>query len=113
MLMYLRSTKGRGRRLVFRGGGGGSDRGADGFFGQFFFGNPSRAERKEKVFRYVLHRITEDANLQEVLQEHYVRRNCSQDEIDEIHNNPELIYAAKEHLEQTFRSGELDPRRRH
>jgi hypothetical protein len=40
-----------------------------------------------------------------------VRRNCSQEEIDEIRSNPELVQACREHLEETFRSGELDPMR--
>ena len=78
--------------------------------GQFFFGgNPSRAEREEKVLRYIIHRIDDDANLHEVLKEAYVRRNCTESEIDEIRTNPELVHACREHLEETFRSGELDP----
>ena len=81
-------------------------------FGQFFFGNPSRAEREEKVLRYVVHRINEDADLHEVLQEPYVQRNCSQAEIAEIINNPGLIHSAREHMEQVFGSGELAPRQR-
>jgi hypothetical protein len=81
-------------------------------FGQFFFGNPTRAEREEKVLRYIIHRINEDASLQDVLREPYVRRNCSRGEIDEIEGRPELVHAAREHMEQVFRSGELDPRRR-
>jgi hypothetical protein len=81
--------------------------------GQFFFeGNPSRAQREEKVLRYIIHRIDEDADLHEVLQEPYVQRNCSQEEIDEIRTNPELVHACREHLEEAFRSGELEPRRR-
>jgi len=40
-----------------------------------------------------------------------VRRNCSQVEIDEIRNNPELVHACRENLEEAFRSGELDPKR--
>ena len=80
--------------------------------GQLFFGSdPSRAEREEKVLRYIIHRIDEDAALREVLGESYVRRNCSRIEIDEIQSNPELVHAAREHLEQVFRSGELDPKR--
>jgi hypothetical protein len=79
------------------------------FFGQIFFSNPSRAEREEKVLRYLIHRINEDAGLREVLREPYVQRNCSQAEIDEIINNPELVHAAREHMEQTFGSGELAP----
>jgi hypothetical protein len=69
-------------------------------FGQFFFGSsPSRAEREEKVPRYIIHRINEDAYLQEVLREPYVQSNCSQVEIAEIESNPELIHAAREHME--------------
>ena len=83
------------------------------FFGQFFFGsNPSRAEREEKVLRYVIHRIKEDADLREVLREPYVRRNCSEVEIDEIQSNPDLVHAAREHLNEVFLSGELNPERR-
>ena len=78
-------------------------------FGQFFFGDPSRAEREEKVLRYIIHRMNEDADLHEVLQEEYVQRNCSQAEIDEIINDPELVHAAREHMEQVFGSGELTP----
>jgi len=77
----------------------------------FFESDPSRAWREEKVLRYIIHRIDEDAELHEVLEEPYVKRNCSQIEIDEIRSNPELVHACWEHLEQTFRSGELDPRR--
>jgi hypothetical protein len=81
--------------------------------GQFFFaGNPSRAEREEKVLRYIIHRIDEDVAFLKVLDEPYVRRHCSQEEIDEIRGNPELVQACREHLEETFRSGELDPMRR-
>ena len=81
--------------------------------GQFFFaGNPSRADREEKVLRYIIHRIDEDALFREVLEEPYVRRNCTESEIDEIRTNPELIHACREHLERVFRSGELDPMRR-
>ena len=82
-------------------------------FGQFFFGcNPSRTEREEKVLRYIINRIDEDANLQDVLREPYVQRNCSQTEIDEIEGNPELVHAARQHMEQVFGSAELDPKRR-
>jgi hypothetical protein len=82
-------------------------------FEQVLFGDPNRAEREEKVLRYVIHRIGEDANLHEVLREPYVHRNCSQTEIDEITSSADLVHACRKHLEQTFRSGELDPRQRH
>jgi hypothetical protein len=44
-----------------------------------------------------------------VLQEPYVQHNCSQVEIDEIQGNPELVHAAREHMEQAFGLGELAP----
>jgi hypothetical protein len=82
-------------------------------FGQFFFGsNPSRVEREEKVLQYINHRINEDVPLHNVLREPYMQRNCSQVEIDEIINTPELVHAAREHLEQAFGSGEVAPGQR-
>ncbi len=74
--------------------------------------SPAQVEHEEKVLQYIIHRIDEDANLHEVLQEPYVRRNCSQAEIEEIMSSADLVHACREHLEQTFRSGELDPRQR-
>ncbi len=71
-----------------------------------------RAEREEKVLQYILHRMDADADLRDVLQEPYVRRNCSQVEIDEIIMNPELVHHCREYLEHVFASGELDPKRR-
>jgi hypothetical protein len=81
-------------------------------WGQLFLSSPAQVEREEKVLQYIIHRIDEDADLQEMLQEPYVRRNCSQAEIEEIMSSADLVHAAREHLEQTFRSGELDPRQR-
>jgi hypothetical protein len=74
--------------------------------------SPKEVEQEEKVLRYIIHRIDEDADLHQVLQEPYVRRNCSQAQIGEIMSSAELVHAARKHLEQTFRSGELDPRQR-
>jgi hypothetical protein len=79
----------------------------------FGTGHGFRAEREEKVLRYINHRIDADVDLHEVLQEPYVRRNCSQDEIDEILRNPDLVHHCREHLAHVFGSGELDPKRRH
>jgi len=69
-----------------------------------------RAEREEKVLRYIVHRLDEEARLRDVLQEPYVRRNCTQEMVDEIIRNPELVHACREHMERVFGSGELDPR---
>ena len=68
--------------------------------------------REERVVGYISHRIGEGANLREVTQEEYVRRNASPDEVEEILRNPRLLETAREHLEQDFASGELDPGRR-
>jgi hypothetical protein len=69
-----------------------------------------RAEREGKVLRYVVHRLDEEAHLHDVLRESYVRRNCTQQEVDEIIRNPELVHACWQRLERAFRSSELDPR---
>jgi hypothetical protein len=84
------------------------------FLERIMFGrrHGSRAQREEKVLQYILHRVDEDADLRDVLQEPYVRRNCSQVEIDEIVVNPELVHHCREHLEHVFGSGVLDPKRR-
>jgi hypothetical protein len=71
-----------------------------------------RVEREERVLQYPLHRMNADAKHHGVLQEPYLRRNCSQGEIDEIIMNPELVHHCREHLEHVFASGELDPKRR-
>jgi hypothetical protein len=72
-------------------------------------GEGPEAQRKEKVLRYIVHRLKSEASLREVLQEEYVRRNCTQPEIEEILIDPELVHAARVHMEETFESGELDP----
>jgi hypothetical protein len=73
-------------------------------------GDGPQAERKQKVLRYVIHRLKKgEASLREVLQEEYVRRNCTELEIEQILLDPELVHAARGHMEQSFHSGELDP----
>ena len=76
------------------------------------FGTNSRSGRQDKVLEYVIHRIEDGANLREVLQEEYVRRNATTEEVQSILENPRLIEAAGEQLREDFSSGKLDPRRR-
>ena len=78
---------------------------------KWFFGSSARAEREEKVLQYIIHRMNEEAPLHEVVREDYVRRNVPQDKIHELTSDPEFVHACREHLWQTFRSGELDPSR--
>jgi hypothetical protein len=79
-------------------------------WGQLFLSSPAQVEHEEKVLQYIIHRVEQDADLHEVLREPYVRRKCSQAEIDEIASSADLVHACRKHLEQTFRSGELYPR---
>jgi hypothetical protein len=76
------------------------------------FGTNNRSGRQDKVLEYVIHRIEDGANLREVMQEEYVRRNASADEVQSILENPRLIQAAGEQLREDFSSGKLDPRQK-
>jgi hypothetical protein len=78
------------------------------FFGRIF-GGSGLSEREEKVQEYIIHRLRNGAYLENVLQEEYVRSNCSQNEIDEVVREPRLVHEARMSLEQEFESGELDP----
>ena len=78
---------------------------------KMFFGDSAHTEREEKVLRYVIHRMNQDVRLHDVIREDYVRRNCSESEIDRIVNDPELVHACREYLWGTFKSGELSPHR--
>ena len=75
-------------------------------------GRGHHSPREEKVMEYIIHRLGEGASLQEIIDEEYVRRNASPAEIEEICSRPELVQAAREHMEQDFSSGEIDPTRR-
>ncbi len=75
-------------------------------------GRSEHSPREERIIEYITHRLGEGASLQEVIQEEYVRRNASASEIEEICSRPELVQAAREHMEQDFSSGEIDPGRR-
>ena len=76
------------------------------------FGTNNRSGRQDKVLEYVIHRIEDGANLREVLQEEYVRRNATTEEVQRILENPRLIEAAGEQLRVDFSSGKLDPHQR-
>ena len=61
---------------------------------------------------YIIHRLGEGASLQDILEEEYVRRNATPAEVEEICARPELVQAARQHMEQDFSSGDIDPGRR-
>ena len=75
-------------------------------------GRGHHSPREEKVMEYIIHRLGEGASLQEIIDEEYVRRNATPAEVQEICARPELVQAAREHMEHDFNSGEIDPGRR-
>jgi hypothetical protein len=48
-----------------------------------------------------------DVPFRQVLREDYVRRNCSQAEVEQIVSSPEFIETARERLGESFRSEEF------
>ncbi len=79
-------------------------------FWQRLFGgarDSSLNQRQEKVLGYMIGRLDKDVPLQEVLREDYVRRNCSQQELEQIVSHPEFVQAARERLGESFRSEDL------
>ena len=70
-------------------------------------GNSYLSARQQKVSDYILARMENDVPLQQVLREDYVRRNCSQAEVERIVSTPEFIEATRERLGESFRSEEF------
>lgn len=79
------------------------------FWEYLLVGSP-HGEREEKVLQYVVHRVKAGAHLADVLQEEYVRRNASREEVDGVICNPELVHAAREGMELAFGSEGLRPK---
>ncbi len=74
------------------------------------FNTRTSNEREQKVIEYIIHRIGDGAHLRDVLGEEYVRRNASSEEIEDILDNPRLVEAARESMQEDFTSGGLDPK---
>lgn len=67
------------------------------------------SSREERVVEYILHRLSDGGHLADIVEEEYVQRNASPNEIHEICSKPRLVHAARERMEHAFDSGELDP----
>jgi hypothetical protein len=67
------------------------------------------SEREERVIEYIIHRLGDGASLPQIVNEQYVRRNASPNEVDDILQNPKLVEAARERMQEDFHSGDLDP----
>ena len=76
------------------------------------FNTNQRSVREERVLEYIMHRVGEGAHLGDVVNEEYVKRNATPEEVEEICARPELVQAAREHLQQDFGSGDLVPTKR-
>jgi hypothetical protein len=79
-------------------------------FWQRLFGrtrSSSLSARQQKVSDYMIARMEEEVPLQEVIREDYVRRNCSQAEVEQIVSTPEFIERARERLGESFGSEEF------
>jgi hypothetical protein len=70
-------------------------------------GSSSLSARQQKVSDYMISRMEDDVPLQEVIREDYVRRNCSQAEVEQIISTPEFIERARGRLGESFRSEEF------
>jgi hypothetical protein len=70
-------------------------------------GSSSFSPRQQKVSDYIIARMENDVPFRQVLREDYVRRNCSQAEVEQIVSSPEFIETARERLGESFRSEEF------
>ena len=70
-------------------------------------GSSSLSPRQQKVSDYIIGRMENDVPLQQVLREDYVRRNCSQAEVEQIVSTPEFIETARVRLGESFGSEEF------
>jgi hypothetical protein len=64
----------------------------------WLFGDSQEPTRQEKVLEYMIYRVEDEAGLEVVIGEAYVRHNCSEDEVEELLSTPRFFYAACERL---------------
>ena len=60
------------------------------------------SEREEFVLEYIIRRLGDMVPLEEIVQEQYVRRKASPEEIEDILDNPRLVEAARKKMEEDF-----------
>ena len=63
---------------------------------------PYPSEREVKVLEYIIHRLGDGARLEDIVQEEYVRRYASPEEVEEILENPRLVEGARRKIEEDF-----------
>ena len=72
------------------------------------FGSGESAQ-EQRALEYIVHRISEDGRLEDIVEEEYVRRTLTPEQIDDVVSNPRIVEAAHERLHKAFSSGELEP----
>lgn len=74
------------------------------------FGDGSlRSVRMEKVISYVAHRLDDGARLDEAIQDEYVRRQTSSDELQQILDDQRIVEAARRRMHRELGSEEMSP----
>ena len=79
-------------------------------FRELLLSGRADTERERKVLEYICHRVGNGVHFREVMQEAYVRRNTSPEEVRNILDNPRVVEAAHEKMRDDFSSGYLNPR---
>lgn len=70
--------------------------------------SPKESAREHRALQYIVHRINEGGRLEEIVEEEYVRRTVSRDQIDDFLSDLRIV-EAQQKMEEDFDSGELDP----
>jgi nucleotide-binding universal stress UspA family protein len=63
---------------------------------------PYPSDREELILEYVIHRLGDGAQLEDIVHEQYVRRHASPEEIQDILDNSEVVEAARRKIEEDF-----------
>ncbi len=66
--------------------------------------------RRDRVLEYVLHRIGDGAHLQDVIQEEYVRRMATRDDVGRILTDPRIVGSAREGMRRDLEFEGMPPR---
>lgn len=67
-----------------------------------------RSKREEKVLEYIIHRIGDGVPLADAIEEEYVRRNATPQEVQDILENPRLVEASRKKMVDDLSSEKLD-----
>lgn len=77
---------------------------------RIFGAGSRRPARIEKVIAYVTYRLNEGARLDEIIQEEYVRRQTSAQEIEQVIADPRIVGTARGRMHREFGSEEMSPK---